>query len=248
VHHSDGVLTGYDAEDIAEAAGWASDPQVFTGALTDCGGHSGTRRLAGFLDVLDGVFVLHQWEEHQPWVAGSEARRRKARELAETRWRKARGEQPDLFEGDDGEMRDACDTHAARNAARNAERNAPFLSSPNQDPPVSLTGDIPPSGGSAGVFERFWAVYPRREGKKPALEVWRRKKLDGRVDELIADVRERQARHRPWREGVIPHAKTYLRQERWTDEIDTAAPRGGGAPAPPSDPRGRYAHLTEGAP
>lgn len=75
----------------------------------------------------------------------------------------------------------------------------------------------------AARFPEFWSVYPIKRGKKTARSKWAAKKLDGIADRLIADVRNRIAKDKQWRGGFIPHASTYLTQERWDDEL------GGGA-------------------
>lgn len=84
-------------------------------------------------------------------------------------------------------------------------------------------------------FADFWSVYPRCEGKKPALAVWKSKRLDAQADEIIADVQKRIAQHRSWREGFVPHAQKYLRNELWTDAIDSTAPRIAAAAKPLPD-------------
>lgn len=68
-------------------------------------------------------------------------------------------------------------------------------------------------------FDAFWSEFPRKEGKKAARAVWKSKRLDAIADQIIADVVKRKAGHRPWLDGYIPHATTYLRGERWEDEI-----------------------------
>jgi len=77
-----------------------------------------------------------------------------------------------------------------------------------------------PRAAHADGFARFWEAYPRKENKKKALEAWKRKGLEARADELIADVKARKARHRPWLDGVIVHATTYINGQRWEDAID----------------------------
>lgn len=72
-----GRLEGFDKTDIAIEAGWEGDPNVFCEALVEC----------GFLDIEgDGVYCLHDWEDHQPYVMGSEERSEKARNAARVRW------------------------------------------------------------------------------------------------------------------------------------------------------------------
>lgn len=86
------------------------------------------------------------------------------------------------------------------------------------------------SSGSSGGSSRFadwWGEYPRKVKRKTALDVWRRKRLDEMADRLIADVRERMRSDRRWREGFIPDPTTYLRQERWEDEIERNGGGGG---------------------
>lgn len=68
-------------------------------------------------------------------------------------------------------------------------------------------------------FDEFWAVYPLKENKKKAREIWIRKKLDRKADILIADVIKRKACHKKWLEGFIPLPTTYLNGERWEDVI-----------------------------
>ncbi len=71
----------------------------------------------------------------------------------------------------------------------------------------------------ASQFDRFWAIYPRKEKKKDAQIVWKRKKLDALADLILNDVNARIQRHGAWKEGFIPHPTTYLNGERWNDEI-----------------------------
>jgi len=68
-------------------------------------------------------------------------------------------------------------------------------------------------------FEEFWKQYPRREAKAKALAIWMKHKLDQHADAIIADVAARIADPRQWTDPqFIPHATTYLNQQRWRDE------------------------------
>ncbi len=75
-------------------------------------------------------------------------------------------------------------------------------------------------GHQVTEFQRFWSVYPKKVKKKPALDLWKRKKPD--ADVLIADVRNRLQNDERWRGGFVPDPTTYLSQERWDDEITKA--------------------------
>lgn len=68
-------------------------------------------------------------------------------------------------------------------------------------------------------FDAFWSVYPEHTGEVAARRVWRKKRLDDIADKLIADVKNRRAHDRKWRAGYPPAAVTYLRDERWRDEV-----------------------------
>lgn len=72
-------------------------------------------------------------------------------------------------------------------------------------------------------FDRFWAAYPRKAGKKPAKLKWKTCEGDKHIDSILADI-EHRLDIREWepadrnRKQFIPLPATYLNQERWTDE------------------------------
>lgn len=72
-------------------------------------------------------------------------------------------------------------------------------------------------------FDEFWSAYPTKVGRKPSARIWSSKRLDHMTDKIIVDVRNRLASDRKWREGFIPNPATYLTQERWNDEIQSAS-------------------------
>ena len=80
-NNPDGVLNGMNDIDIAMEAGWEGDPEVFVMSI-------GPKPLGvGFLDKTEsGVYKIHDWEEHQPWVFYSKERSKKARKAALVKW------------------------------------------------------------------------------------------------------------------------------------------------------------------
>lgn len=110
-----GEFAGMDEQDIALDAEWTGDPEEFCCALQD----------TGWLDRNgDGVYRLHDWQVHQPWVYHAQERSQAARENAEKRWarvreRKARHKEP---------VRPACDPH---NRGTPPAPNPPPAPSPN---------------------------------------------------------------------------------------------------------------------
>jgi hypothetical protein len=72
-------------------------------------------------------------------------------------------------------------------------------------------------------FERWWSAYPRKVGKRKALETWKRlrkKRELPSTDDLVAAT-ERMAKSPDWtREGgqYIPHPTTWLNRGGWEDQ------------------------------
>lgn len=69
-------------------------------------------------------------------------------------------------------------------------------------------------------FDEFWAAYPRTANKTDARRAYT-KQLDAGVDEntlIAAAVAFRQAcEHNRTEQRFIPHASTWLNQQRWAD-------------------------------
>lgn len=77
-------------------------------------------------------------------------------------------------------------------------------------------------------FEGFWKFYPRGEGRQAAIRAWDRLQPDDELILRIGRALTLQKASPEWQAGIgIPHASTYLNQQRWTDEkreITEAAP------------------------
>ncbi len=77
MNHPDGILVGMDDIDIALEAGWEKYPKIFVEGLLS----------AGFLEKgEDGVYFLHDWEDHQGFVVHAKERSEKARNASRKRW------------------------------------------------------------------------------------------------------------------------------------------------------------------
>lgn len=75
-------------------------------------------------------------------------------------------------------------------------------------------------------FAEFWAAYPNKKGKQEAEKTWKRRKLDGQCDQLIAHVLLMAAEDSDWARGYVPMGSTYLNQARWED-VPKLPPRPG---------------------
>lgn len=72
-------------------------------------------------------------------------------------------------------------------------------------------------------FDAFWSSYPRKVGKRPALQKWGKLDLSNGNFEKIIGALERQKKSPQWLKDngqYIPHPTTWLNQERWNDEIE----------------------------
>lgn len=126
---------------------------------------------------------------------------------------------------------------------------APVLSAPEKSPQKKRTEKkkrteqqppiVPQEGDLSEVlFERFWSAYPkiRHQKKKDAKKAWDKLNPDIQLCRQMAVALEAQKRSEEWtREGgrYIPMPATWIRGERWTDEISIPEP-------PPSPPGRRY--------
>lgn len=72
-------------------------------------------------------------------------------------------------------------------------------------------------------FEDFWKIYPRKVSKKTAVKIWISLKVTGDLFNRIVVSLEKQKKSPQWSKNngeYIPHPTTWLRQERWEDEIN----------------------------
>jgi hypothetical protein len=108
-----GILDGWEVGDIADAAGWEGNPEMFCRSLKE----------AGFLDYNGSDFKCHDWEDHQSWVVNAPAREAKARAAAQSRWDKIN--KKNATSNATGNA-----TSNAKPESSNAKSNAPILSYP----------------------------------------------------------------------------------------------------------------------
>jgi len=79
-------------------------------------------------------------------------------------------------------------------------------------------------------FAEFWAIYPRHVARAKAVEIWIRNKLDQHADVIIEAIQLQRPEFLSREPDKVPHAGTWLNQERWKDEVDRR-PRPVGRPA-----------------
>jgi hypothetical protein len=100
----------------------------------------------------------------------------------------------------------------------NDERNTNQNQEPRTKPPIPPAAprlDLPPG------FVRFWAAYPRKQGKGAALKAWQKARPDDLLTERILRAVAAARCSPQWaRDGgqFIPHPSTWLNEGRWDDE------------------------------
>ena len=112
-------------------------------------------------------------------------------------------------------------THASTCAQMRADARLDGGADEGASPPT------PPRGGGTDGFDHFWAVYPRKVGKRKAEALWKRLNLSSMADSVIAAV-EAHKRSQQWQDEAgkyVPHPTTWLERGGWEDDV------GGGASA-----------------
>jgi len=193
----DGVLTGWDELDIAEAAEWPKEqePNALVKALMECGS-------PGFLEHTDGVYQLHDWSDHQPWVVGAISRSEKAKRAAEARWM-LRASKPDA-------------TGTKNDARSNAPYPSPSPSPSLRNTSVLLAPPISPKG-----FDVFWKAYPKKKSKGQAEKAFSKIHPDEQLLATMLAMIEQAKKSEDWQKAggqYIPHPATWLNAKGWLDE------------------------------
>jgi hypothetical protein len=197
----EGVLLGWDNEDIADACGWMEDPRKLVDALIE----------SNWLEKdADGNYFLHDWCENQSWACGAKVRSKAAQKAAKARWSgndDAEGN-ADLCEPHAEGMRTACGGHA--------EGNAPYFTLPIHSLPIDTKEQTPSKNHGEESFEKFWTMYGKPVEKKKCLAKWNKLSLKTttlileKLPSYILATPDRQFRKNP---------STYLNNECWNDEI-----------------------------
>lgn len=78
-------------------------------------------------------------------------------------------------------------------------------------------------------FERWWKVYPRKVGRKKALEEFLKLNPTDELTEVMVEAVKRQGLAEKLRaegERYVKHPSTWLHGEHWNDEVPNANPQG----------------------
>lgn len=190
----DGILDGLDSEDIEIACCWTHADSILT-ALLD----------VKLLEQTNNGYIIHDWDDHNPWAAKANSRSEQAREAARKRWDK-KGEQKQEVNAD--RMPSASEQHA--------DRNAPYLSLPS--PTLQEKPPLPKK--YKGDFDSIWEQYPKKDGKKEAL---RHFTATVKTEQDMIDIQTALDNYKKQVEGTdkkyIKNGSTWF--NNWQDFIET---------------------------
>jgi hypothetical protein len=122
-----------DAEDLEIAARWFGK----AGDLAEC------LLTLGLIEKTEGGFAIHQWAEHNPWVAEREARSEAARVGARVKWERQRAQSGSKSGTDAVAMQPQCNRNAT------AEHDDMLPTQPNPTQPCVGQNDVSPPAVAA---------------------------------------------------------------------------------------------------
>jgi len=219
----DGVLHGLDADDLEDIACWNGGAGELVAMFCEI----------GFLECdSDGIYTIHDWEEHNPWAAGAKERSDAASKAGKASAAKRAAKKEQQSQPDSN----GTSTDGQRPVGSRCNGSATPSPSPSPFPsPEENTGEEPPIApleggdvcGGPKAFSAFWAAYPKKTGKKAALTAWKKAKGKPPVEDMLAAIARQQEWPQWQRDGgqYIPNPATWLNQGRWSDEPPPIASR-----------------------
>lgn len=226
VNEPDGRLRDHSPQDIARCADWPeSDAERFVQTLVEIGLLDHVKpprgRPCGGLRELK----IHDWEEHQPYVVDAKKRSRAASEAARSRWDVSRKQQVNAQRISHPHKPTA---QALRNAETENPHDAPSLPTLPTNPEDQDQPPLPPNRSAATRFPEFWAIQVHRQSRPECEEIWKRMRLDGNANQVIAAYKAqlKWPEYQGDRIQFLKRPASWLRKKRWLDEPQ---PNGNGA-------------------
>lgn len=211
-----GNLVGWDSLDIALEANYGGDPEKFVEVLCE----------TGFLDKTENGYALHDWQDHNPYAAGSEERSNISR------FNKLKSHYPDLHENlyDEGYRSITAKEYqavvkqylsSAQAVLKNGSSDSNGASSPIPSPiPTPI-----PTPEPKPTFDEFYEHYPKKKNRAAAERSWARLKPSYELLEKMLVVLESQKESKDWKKDngqFIPYPATWLNGRRWEDDVVSA--------------------------
>lgn len=207
--------------------------------------------------ILDAIFLLIQ-----PQIDANNKRRESGKKGAESRWNDSKPVADDSkhMANDGKRMATSCDAMPNVNANANCNANGNANNTPQPpsegdeevwtDPLKNPPKKEPAKDKKAAVteerFERFWKVYPRRQGKGDARKAFAKiNPSEALLGQMLTAVIAASASYQWKKDGgqFIPLPATWLNQERWLDEVRPDMGKPDQKQAPPG--KNRFANFEQ---
>lgn len=235
-YRPDGNLSGMDWEDIELAADWQGEERKF---FDTC--------LGMWIDETSDGYVLHDWQEHNPWQSEALVRSEKARKAAQARWGKANNLNKQC--STDAQALPKHDSSNAPlpspspeekdksvfNAGARVERPEPEENrAPESQKPETASSRQPPV-----AFDEFFESFPARHrgGRNEAEREWVALEANRALPGLprILDALGQWEDSDAWKQQggrYVPSAANFLKREYWLRKPPEPAEQGGNGDQP----------------
>ena len=114
----------------------------------------------------------------------------------------------------------------AKNGESNVAKNGDTIKVNNKS--NKITPYSPPQGDAGGeLFDRFWALYPKKRNKPVALRAWRRLNPTAALCMTMSRALKRQMASEEWQKDggrYVPYPASWLNGARWEDELGDTKP------------------------
>jgi uncharacterized protein YdaU (DUF1376 family) len=161
--------------------------------------------IQGFFKIVDGVWRQKRADKEMTKAAGlQETLSKRGKKGAEARWNK----------DDTG---NATSMQQALPSAMPSTMPSTMLADAPSPSPTPSTKSKALFANANGEWEAFWNNYPNKAHKEGAIGQWKRVKAAD-VPTIMASLASHKATEQ-WQRGIIPHARTWLNQRRWKDEL-----------------------------
>lgn len=100
-------------------------------------------------------------------------------------------------------------------------RTSMFNDQSNNINPITSTISSVSDGAPSDQFLQFWKKYPNKVGKLDCIKIWKRMKLNSKIDAILGAL-DNHIKSTKWTEEggkFIPNPSTWLNQGRWLDEV-----------------------------
>lgn len=215
----DGDLSGYEDQEIADAAEWEGDAVSFVEALINCNPRAGR---PGFLDrTADGRLLVNDWDDYAGKLI--DRRRQNAEKQRAYRERQAK---PDK-EGDPPAVTDTLPLRSGATVPDRTVPNQPHTTNPGGRARIECEATTY-QGEPMAFTEWFDSIYPRKEDRPGALAAWKSVAPDNQTTAAIYRDTRTRLKSPQWQEQggrFIQKPANYLRARTWEDKGIVGVPK-----------------------